>query len=379
MMIERRTLVLSVDRDDDIGFKASIESPVIGREACLNAATSLGIADPEDSDVNAIFQAIKTYDELKTAGEEVEVAVVSGNHLHMIEGDRRIAEHLEIVIGKTGATSCVVVADGAEDEFVIPIIQSKIPVSSIRRVIVSQIPNLEGTYYIIKKLLNDPKFSRFFFVPIGLALLLYAGANIFGYPQIATIIVLGVIGLYLLYRGLGMDDMLRNFINALQISLKRARLSFVTYSAGVLLLIIGIVLGLMSILEHYTSDGSFGPLLYILTFVYGSVLWITLGGVVASVGIVVDNLFYEREGLVRVIVFPFFISAIGLIAYGASTYVLSVSNVTDFPYTTEIALRYIFYGIIGGLACAVAGVAIQRYINRRITENPAEKASDVRA
>jgi putative membrane protein len=100
------------------------------------------------------------------------------------------------------------------------------------------------------------------------------------------------------------------------------------------------------------------------------VLWITLGGVVASIGIVVDNFFYEREGLVRVIVFPFFISAIGLMAYGASTYVLSISNITDFPYTTETALRYIFYGIIGGFACAIAGVAVQRYINRRISKNP---------
>ena len=108
-------------------------------------------------------------------------------------------------------------------------------------------------------------------------------------------------------------------------------------------------------------------------------LWITLAGIVASIGIIVDNFFYEREGLVRVIVFPFFISAIGLIAYGASTYVLSISNVTDFPYTTEIALRYIFYGILGGLACAVAGVAVQRYINRRIMENPSGKGTDVRA
>ena len=201
-MPEGRTLVLSVDRDDDIGFKAGVESPVIGREACLNTAVSLGLADAEDSDVNAIFQAVRTYDELKTAGEDVEVAVVSGNHMHMIEGDRRIAEHLGIVVKKTGATSCIMVADGAEDEFVLPIIQSQLPVASIRRVVVSQIPNLEGTYYIIKKLLNDPKIARIFLVPLGLAMLLYAGANLLGYPQIATIIVVGAIGIYLLYGAL---------------------------------------------------------------------------------------------------------------------------------------------------------------------------------
>ena len=52
-MTEGRTLVLSVDRDDDIGGKAKIESPAVGREACLNAANTLALADTEDSDVNA--------------------------------------------------------------------------------------------------------------------------------------------------------------------------------------------------------------------------------------------------------------------------------------------------------------------------------------
>jgi putative membrane protein len=377
-MAQGRTLVLSVDRDDDIGYKAGIVSPVIGREECLNAAVSLGLADPEDSDVNAIFQAVKTYDELKTAGEDVEVALISGNHMHMIEGDRRIAEHLGMVVAQTGVTSCIMVADGAEDEFIIPIIQSKLPVASIRRVVVSQIPNLEGTYYIIKKLLNDPKIARIFLVPLGLAMLLYAGANLLGYPQIATIIVVGVIGVYLLYRGFGIDDSFRGFVNALRTSLKRARFSFVTYIVGILLLVVGIVLGLMSILEHYSSDGSFGILLYLVTFIYGSVLWVTLGGVVSSIGIIIDNFFYEREGLAKVIVFPFFISAIGLIAYGASIYVMSVSTVADFPYTSDTALQYIFYGVIGGFACIFAGVGIQRYINRWIVDQqPGEELIEV--
>ena len=53
-----RTLILSVDRDDDVGYKAGVTTPAIGREACLEAAVKLGTADPEDSDTNAIFQAI---------------------------------------------------------------------------------------------------------------------------------------------------------------------------------------------------------------------------------------------------------------------------------------------------------------------------------
>ena len=115
-MTTGRTLVLSVDRDDDIGWKAKVESPVIGRPACLKAADTLALADPEDSDVNAIFSAVKIYDELIAKGEEAVVAIVAGNHLHMIEGDRKIASTLDEVIKETGPTSCILVSDGAEDE-----------------------------------------------------------------------------------------------------------------------------------------------------------------------------------------------------------------------------------------------------------------------
>lgn len=368
-MQQGRTLVLSVDRDDDIGFKASVESPVIGRSACLSAANALGLADPEDSDVNAIFQAVKIYDELAAAGEDIEVAVIAGNHMHMLEGDRKIGTSLDEVIRLTGVTNCIVVTDGAEDEFVLPIIQSRIPVTSVRRVIVSQIPNLEGTYYIIKKLLNDPKVSRMVLIPIGLAMLLYAISYLLGAPQIAIILVVGAIGTYFLYRGIGLDDILRGFANALQTSLTRGRFSFVTYIAGIVLIIIGIVMGLMSVLAHYSTEGTFGFLLYLLTFLYGGVLWMTLAGVVASIGIIIDHFFYEREGLVKVIAFPFFISAIGLIAYSASIYVISMSNVADFPFSSESALQYFIYGTVGGLICAFAGMGVQYMTSKWLLEH----------
>ena len=50
-----RTLVLTVDRDNDLGVKAGIRGPVVGRKATLSAALRLGIADPEESDTNAIL------------------------------------------------------------------------------------------------------------------------------------------------------------------------------------------------------------------------------------------------------------------------------------------------------------------------------------
>jgi putative membrane protein len=363
-----RTLVLSVDRDDDIGWKAKVESPAIGRAACLKAANTLALADPEDSDVNAIFSAVKIYDELTEKGEETAIAVIAGNHLHMIEGDRRIASSLEQVIKETQATNCILVTDGAEDEYVIPIIQSKIPVSSIRRVIVNQMPNLEGNYYILKKFLDDPKISRMIFIPLGLAMLLYAIAYLLDAPGIATIIVIGVIGSYMLYKGFGFDEIVHSIVDALRISLSRGRFSFITYTTTILLIIIGFTVGFINVLKFYSTDGSLGLLLYLMTFIYGSIEWFILAGLVTSVGVIIDVYANEREGLGKVIVFPFFVIAIGFILYGASVYIISVSGVPDFPLTPDESSKYILYSTIIGIVSAIIGVISQFFVNRKMAE-----------
>ena len=367
-MTQGRTLVLSVDRDDDIGWKAKIDSPVIGRAATIKAANTLALADPEDSDVNAIFMAVKIYDELTAKGEDTAIAVIAGNHLHMIEGDRRIAAALEQVVQETQATNCILVSDGAEDEYVVPIIQSKIPVSSITRVIVNQMPNLEGTYYILKKLFDDPKISRMIFIPLGLAMLLYASAYLLGYPGTATIIVVGVIGCYMLYKGFGFDEIVHGVLDALRVSLSRGRFSFITYSATILLIIIGFTTGFMNILKYYSSDSSLGILLYLTTFIYGAIEWLIVAGLVTSIGVIIDVYVNERESLGKVIVFPFFVTALGLILYGASVYIIIVSSVADFPLSAAAAQSIIMYSTIIGIISAVLGVVIQYFVNKKMTE-----------
>ena len=367
-MTAGRTLVLSVDRDDDIGWKAKVESPAIGRAACLKAANTLALADPEDSDINAIFSAVRIYDELTAKGEEVAIAVVAGNHLHMIDGDRRIATSLEQVIKETQATNCILVTDGAEDEYVIPIIQSRIPVSSIRRVIVNQMPNLEGTYYILKKFLDDPKISRMVFIPLGLAMMLYATAYLLDYPGVATIIVVGVIGCYLLYKGFGFDEIVHSIIDALHVSLSRGRFSFVTYTTTILLIVIGFTVGFINVLKFYSTDSSLGLVLYLMTFIYGSIEWLIVAGLVTSVGIIIDVYANEREGLGKVIVFPFFVIALGFILYGASVFIISVSGVPDFPLTADVSAKYILYSTVIGIISAIAGVIVQYFVTKKMAE-----------
>ncbi len=367
-MTQGRTLVLSVDRDDDIGWKAKIDSPVIGRAATVKAANTLALADPEDSDVNAIFMAIKIYDELTAKGEDTAIAVIAGNHLHMIEGDRRIAASLEQVVKETQATNCILVSDGAEDEYVVPIIQSKIPVTSITRVIVNQMPNLEGTYYILKKLFDDPKISRMIFIPLGLAMLLYASAYLLGFPGMATTIVVGVIGCYMLYKGFGFDEIVRGVLDALRMSLSRGRFSFITYSTTILLIVIGFTTGFINILKYYSSDSSNGIVLYLMTFIFGSVEWLIVAGLVTSIGVIIDVYMNERETLGKVIVFPFFVTALGLILYGASVFVITINSVPDFPLNASEAQTAILYSTIIGIISAVTGVIIQYFVNKKMTE-----------
>jgi putative membrane protein len=376
-MAPERTLVLSVDRDDDIGWKAKVESPCIGRAACLNAANTLALADPEDSDVNAIFSAVKIYDELTGNGEDTEIAVIAGNHLHMIEGDRRIAASLDQVVEETKVTNCILVTDGAEDEYVIPIIQSRIPVSSIKRVIVNQMPNLEGTYYILKKLFDDPKISRMVFIPIGLAMLLYAIATLLGSPAVATIIVIGVIGCFLLYKGFGFDELLHGITSALRLSLSRGRFSFITYTITILLIIIGFTFGFGKVLQYYSADASLGLILYVMTFFYGAAEWLIGAGLVLSVGIIIDVYQNEKENMGKVIVFPFFVTAIGLILYAASVYIISIQDVQDFPLSTDMITIHVLWSTIGGIVSAIGGVILQHYVNKKFAVEQKQEIIEV--
>ena len=53
-----KILIICVDRDDDLGSKGDVRTPLIGRKAVLRAAVRLAIKDPEEADANAMFDAI---------------------------------------------------------------------------------------------------------------------------------------------------------------------------------------------------------------------------------------------------------------------------------------------------------------------------------
>ena len=169
-----KILVLNVDRDNDFGRKAKVKSPIIGIKDNINAANKLGEVDPEDSDLNAIFSAISTYNTLKEEKKPVEIATICGDIHVGVKSDEILAEQLEKVIEKTQTTEVILLSDGAEDEYVLPIVQSRIKITSVKRVSVKQSKELEDAYYRVIKLLGDEKVKKQFLLPIMIVLFIWA-------------------------------------------------------------------------------------------------------------------------------------------------------------------------------------------------------------
>lgn len=91
-----KTLILNVDRDDDFGRKAKIKSPIVGIKDNINAANKLGQADPEDSDVNAIFSAISIYNSFISQNKDVDIATICGHMNVGIKSDEILAAHIAL-------------------------------------------------------------------------------------------------------------------------------------------------------------------------------------------------------------------------------------------------------------------------------------------
>jgi putative membrane protein len=204
-----RFLILCVDRDDDLGVKTKLQTPIVGRDAALAAATTLSLADPEEADANAIFAAVKKYDELAAKGTACEVAIVCGDVSRGFEADRRISKEIDTVVKVSEFTGVILVSDGGEDEQVIPIIQSFKPIVSIQRVTVKHSQRVEETYQVLGRYLRmlvfDPHYSRWSLGVPGLIFILGGILIVSGHVADAAIASLLILGGAFFTRGFNID------------------------------------------------------------------------------------------------------------------------------------------------------------------------------
>jgi putative membrane protein len=215
---QKRILILCVDRDGDLEVKAAVKTPLLGRPANLDGAVALALKDPEEPDANAMFEAIRLYDRLqdeKQPDEIFEVATISGNDLGGVSADRKLVSELNSLLGSFDANEVILVTDGYSDEAVLPIVESRVPVSSVRRIVIKHSESIEETAAVFTKyirlLVDNPRYARMALGLPGILVLifgilwaidnfLYKGAIY--YFGIAFVIVLGG---FLLLKGFGVD------------------------------------------------------------------------------------------------------------------------------------------------------------------------------
>ena len=365
-----RKLILVVDRDDDFGEKAGVETPVVGVDACIKAATDLAIADPEDSDVNALFAAINFYKEREAEGcrDEFQVALICGAHRVGYQSDTALVAELDKVLEQENPDSVVLVSDGAEDEFIYPVISSRVHIDSKRKVYVKQAPGVEGTLYILGKYMRDPDKKQRFLAPIGFAILAISVVYLIANALMASdledyflrstgTLILFIVGAVVLIYSYDIVDRLNNALKRLVNNAKgTSGLVFIIVAA--VLVIAAIVMGFYSLDTVYTYRDTQRVLVFI-----ANALWPFLFAfMVYHFGSVFVG--YVSDGHVRFgsIVGCLYIVGAGLIITGFVDFLL------DYTEVYSVNTDYSIFEFIGGILFLVGAVFIRARLARTAEE-----------
>lgn len=259
---QKSILILCVDRDGDIEVKAGIKTPLLGRTANLDAAVSLALKDPEEPDANAMFEAIRLYDRLqneKQPGETFEVATISGTELGGVNADRKLVAELANLLDTFNAGEVILVSDGFSDEAILPLIESRVPVSSVRRIVIKHSESIEETAAVFTKyvrlLFDNPRYARVALGLPGLLVLtfglLWAVNSIYPdatlYYGIAIVII---VGCFLLLKGFQADRAAKNFYKwAKEYNPPPLPMQVSNYTiiAGILCIAVSVYLGIQSV------------------------------------------------------------------------------------------------------------------------------------
>ncbi len=362
-----KTLFLCVDRDDDLGRKAGVVTPLIGRRRVLDAGVQLGLADPEDSDTNAVFSTIHLYDkELKrdTSGRQLECAVIAGHRVVGLRSDRELARQLDEVMAVTEADEIVLVTDGAEDEQIVPLLQARARVVHMHRSIVKQAPRLEGAWYVLQRMLDDDKLAKRYVLPLGLVILIWGIAFLFGISSIATGLTLAIIGGWLFVHSMRWEEKVSRFFTDFYEGLRTGKVGLV---GNVIMLALWIG-GAGSAGQRAVGDQ--GWTYSILSFSSEFLFWFISGLLVRTAGNLIDDILREGRAGIGYWTFAFTLIATGFVASGildAALALLDGTGVAD-VFDFSIVVR-----LLTGLAIFAGGIILTRYIRNFLQDDLAAR------
>ena len=345
-----KLLVICIDRDDDLGRKTGIPTPVVGRDACIEAAQRLALEDPEDADSNSIFFAVKTYEDLVSKGYKTQVITVTGVENRGVQADEKVASEIKSVLKKFSANGAVIVSDGEDDEMVIPVIQNVIPVISVQRVVMQVSRTIEHSYAVFGKFLKlvmyNPKYSKFFLGVPGILLLIGGIGAVTGYNVEIFAVLVTILGGAFLIRAFDIDKAWSSWAKPTPEGFIR----LFTLITGLILIAASVPAGIASVgVENISAD--LGALQIITDnvivgqFISGMIpfLWIGIGTI--FVGILFNNWLNRKlrhiSDILRVIalvsVYPTLYQFTNVLIYEESSFSLILPLVTGFGVTAASA------------------------------------------
>ena len=345
-----KLLVICIDRDDDLGRKTGIPTPVVGRNACIEAAQRLALEDPEDADSNSIFFAVKTYEDLVSKGYKTQVIIVTGVENRGVQADEKVASEIKSVLKKFSADGAVIVSDGEDDEMVIPVIQSVIPIISVQRVVMQVSRTIEHSYAVFGKFLKlvmyNPKYSKFFLGVPGILLLIGGIGAVTGYNVEIFAVLITILGGAFLIRAFDIDKAWTNWAKPTPEGFTR----MFTLITGLILIAASVPAGITTVNpENIPSDlGTINLItdeVVIGQFVSGMIpfLWIGLGTI--FVGILFSNWLNRKlrhiSDLLRIIVlvalYPTVHQFTNILMYEESSFTLILPLIAGFAVTAASA------------------------------------------
>ncbi len=345
-----KLLVICIDRDDDLGRKTGIPTPVVGRNACIEAAQRLALEDPEDADSNSIFYAVKTYEDLVSKGYNAQVITVTGVENRGVQADEKVASQIKSVLKKFSANGAVIVSDGEDDEMVIPVIQNVIPVISVQRVVMQVSRTIEHSYAVFGKFLKlvmyNPKYSKFFLGVPGILLLIGGIGAVTGYNAEIFAVLVTILGGAFLIRAFDIDKAWANWAKPTPEGFIR----LFTLITGLILIAASIPAGITTVsAENISGDVGIVNIItdnvVIGQFVSGMIpfLWIGLGTI--FVGILFSNWLNRKlrhiTDILRIVVlvalYPTVHQFTNILMYEESSFSLILPLVAGFAVTAASA------------------------------------------
>ena len=135
--------------------------------------------------------------------EILEVATISGLQRGGVAADRKLVSELNNLLKNFAANEVILVSDGYSDEAILPLVESRVPVSSVRRIVIKHSESIEETAALfsryIKLIWETPRYARLALGIPGLLLFLFGVFYIFdvlNYYYIAIIFVFGGVLLF---------------------------------------------------------------------------------------------------------------------------------------------------------------------------------------